>query len=173
MICCKPGKADEVMAVMRRMREKLRLRVNERKTRTASLPDETFDFLGYTFGRCYSIRTGRPYLGPKPRKSKVQQICQVASVLTDRRWYWKDVSQIVASLNARLGGWANYFGLGPVQKAYRTVDKHVRKRMRQWLCGKHRVAGDGYTRYPDEYLHEKVGLIQLLGRPHRQLWAKG
>jgi RNA-directed DNA polymerase len=173
VICCKPGKADEVMAVMRRMMEKLHLTVNEKKTRLAVLPGETFNFLGYTFGRCYSIRTGRPYVGPKPSKGKVQQICREASALTDRRWYWKDVSQLVASLNARLGGWANYFCLGPVQKAYRIVDKHVRKRMRQWLCGKHRVPGMGYTRYPDEYLHEQLGLIQLLGRPHRLLWAKG
>jgi RNA-directed DNA polymerase len=79
VICCKPGKADEVMAVMRRMMEKLHLTVNEKKTRLAVLPGETFNFLGYTFGRCYSIRTGRPYVGPKPSKGKVQQICREAS----------------------------------------------------------------------------------------------
>ena len=173
VICCKPGKADEVMAVMRRMMGKLRLRVNEKKTRRCTLPGETFDFLGYTFGRCYSIKTGRAYLSPSPKKSKVQQMSREVSALTDRRWYWKDVSQIVASLNARLSGWANYFCLGPVRKARRTVDKHVRKRMRQWLCEKHRVRGRGYTRYPDEYLHGELGLIQLEGQPHRLLWAKG
>jgi RNA-directed DNA polymerase len=143
VICCKPGKADLVMAVMRRMMEKLRLRVNEKKTRSCRLPGETFDFLGYTFGRCYSIRTGRGYLSPKPKKSKVQHICREASELTDRRWCWKAVSEGVSSLNAKLSGWANYFCLGPVQKAYRIVDKHVRRRRRRWLCEKHRVSGDG------------------------------
>jgi hypothetical protein len=172
VICCKPGKAEEAMRVMRRMMGELRLKVNERKTRRCSLPDETFDFLGYTFGRCYSIRTGRGYLSPAPRKSKVQGICREVSALTDRRWYWKDVSQIVKSLNARLSGWANYFCLGPVTRVCRIVDKHVRKRMRQWLCEKHRVRGAGYARYPDEYLHDELGLNRLVGRPHRQLWAK-
>jgi RNA-directed DNA polymerase len=172
VICCKAGKATEAMLVMRRMMEKLRLTVNEKKTRQCRLPDETFDFLGYTFGRCYSIRTGREYLSPKPRKSKVQRICQEVSALTDRRWYWKDVQQVVASLNARLSGWANYFCLGPVGKLYRIIDKHARKRLRQWLCKKHRVAGKGYTRYPDAYLYGKLGLTRLEARKHRQLWAK-
>jgi hypothetical protein len=130
--------AEEAMKTMRQMMEKLRLTVNERKTRQCRLPDETFDFLGYTFGRCYSIRTGRGYLAPKPRKSKVQGVCREVSALTDRRWCWKDVSRIVASLNAKLGGWANYFSLGPVGKAYRVIEKHVRKRLRRWLCEKPR-----------------------------------
>jgi group II intron reverse transcriptase/maturase len=172
VMCCKPGRADEAMQRMRQMMEKLRLTLNERKTRRCQLPDETFDFLGYTFGRCYSIRTGRGYLTPKPKKSKVQQVCREASELTDRRWCWKDVSQIVASLNAKLSGWANYFCLGPVQKAYRDIEKHVRKRLRRWLCKKHRVGGKGYTRYPDEYLHDELGLTRLVGRKHGLLWAK-
>jgi pentatricopeptide repeat protein len=32
VICCKPGRADEAMQVMREMMEKLRLMVNEKKT---------------------------------------------------------------------------------------------------------------------------------------------
>jgi RNA-directed DNA polymerase len=172
VICCKAGKASEAMAVMRRMMEKLRMTVNEKKTRQCRLPDETFDFLGYTFGRCYSIRKGTGYLSPKPRKSKVQRVCQEVSALTARRWYWKDVQQVVEGLNARLSGWANYFCLGPVGKAYRIIDKHARKRLRQWLCEKHHARGEGYTRYPDEYLHDRLGLTRLEGRKRRQLWAK-
>jgi retron-type reverse transcriptase len=95
VICCKAGKADEDMRVMRRMMGELRLAVNEKKTRLCSLPSEKFDFLGYTFGRCYSIRTGGAYLSAAPRKSKVQRICREVSELTDRRWCWKDVSQLV------------------------------------------------------------------------------
>ena len=41
---------------------KLKLTVNETKTRVCKLPEEKFDFLGYTFGRCYSPKTGRAYL---------------------------------------------------------------------------------------------------------------
>ncbi|MFN0106933.1 MAG: group II intron maturase-specific domain-containing protein [Bryobacteraceae bacterium] len=32
-----------------------------------------------------------------------------------------------------LNGWANYFCLGPVGNAYRAVEGHTRRRLRQWL----------------------------------------
>ena len=38
-------------------------------------------------------------------------------------------------------------------------------RLRRWLSGKHKKQGLGYTRYPDEYLHKELGLVQLHVRP--------
>jgi RNA-directed DNA polymerase len=44
---------------MRDMMGRLKLTVNEEKTRLCSVPESSFQFLGYTFGQCYSARTGR------------------------------------------------------------------------------------------------------------------
>ena len=71
VICCR-GTADEAMTVMRTMMSKLKLTVNEQKTRFCRLPEETFDFLGYTLGRNYDCRTGESYLGPRPAQKKVE-----------------------------------------------------------------------------------------------------
>ena len=73
------------MAAMREMMQQLKLTVNETKTRICRLPDETFDFLGYTFGRCYSTATGGAYLGTAPSKKSIQRVCREISELTDRR----------------------------------------------------------------------------------------
>src|SRR5277367_6015836 len=73
VICCR-GNADEALAAMRDMMDRLRLTVNEKKTRRCDLPADTFTFLGYTFGRRYSRRTGRPYIGPAPAAAKVQRL---------------------------------------------------------------------------------------------------
>ncbi|MGH9584184.1 MAG: reverse transcriptase domain-containing protein, partial [Bryobacteraceae bacterium] len=62
VICCR-GHAEEARATMQGIMQKLKLTVNETKTRVCRLPEEKFDFLGYTFGRCYSPQTGRAYLG--------------------------------------------------------------------------------------------------------------
>ena len=62
VICCRVG-AEQALAAMRAMMSKLKLTVNEKKTRVCYLPEEKFDFLGYTFGRCYSMRRGRVYSG--------------------------------------------------------------------------------------------------------------
>jgi hypothetical protein len=56
VICCK-GDVDEALAEMREMMRRLKLTINEAKTRVCHLPEERFDFLGYTFGRYYSIHS--------------------------------------------------------------------------------------------------------------------
>ena len=82
VICCR-GTANEAMRVMRSMMSKLRLTVNETKTRLCRLPEESFDFLGYTIGRCHSPRTGEAYLGPRPSRKSIQRFCREISELTD------------------------------------------------------------------------------------------
>jgi len=47
VICCR-GKAKEALITMRDMMAKLKLTVNETKTRVCKLPEEKFDFLGYS-----------------------------------------------------------------------------------------------------------------------------
>jgi hypothetical protein len=71
-----------------------------------------------------------------------------------------------------LVGWANYFCLGPVVRVYETVMKHVQRRLRRWLCDKHGVWVGIYKRFPNEYLHQQLGLKQLGVRGHSLLWAK-
>ena len=70
VICCR-GQAEEALARMRDIMTKLKLTANETKTRVCKLPEEKFDFLGYTFGRCYSPKTGRAYIGTVPSKKRV------------------------------------------------------------------------------------------------------
>jgi group II intron reverse transcriptase/maturase len=166
VICCH-GTAHEADRIMRRMMGQLKLTVNDVKTRICRLPDESFDFLGYTIGRCYSIRTGRAYLGMRPSKTKIQGLCARISEMTSRRTVLTDVPVMVGQLNRLLRGWANYFTLGTVSKAYRAVDAHATTRLRRWLCVKHKVAGGGYSRYPYRYLTERVGLVRLPRLPCR------
>ena len=60
VILCRKGNADEALQRLREIMGRLKLTVNEEKTRICKLPEGEFDFLGYTFGRMYSARTGRP-----------------------------------------------------------------------------------------------------------------
>lgn len=171
VICCR-GTADEAMQVMRSIMSQLKLTVNETKTRLCRLPDESFDFLGYTIGRCYSPKTGRAYIGTRPSRKKIQRLCREISEATACRYGLLDVEDIVGRLNCKIQGWANYFRLGPVSKAYAAVDSHALKRLRQWLCRKHKVRGGGTSRFPDQYLHEHLNLVQLSVQTRNFPWAK-
>jgi len=171
VICCR-GTADEAMQVMRSMMSRLKLTVNETKTRLCRLPEETFDFLGYTIGRCYSPKTGRAYIGTRPARKKITRICREISEITTRRSSWLEVDELVGRINLKLNGWSNYFRLGPVSKAYASVDSHARKRLRQWLCWKHKVRGQGTSRFPDQHLYDQLNLVQLSAKTRSFPWAK-
>jgi len=171
VICCRGG-AEEALTTMRNMMSKLKLTVNETKTRVCSLPEEKFDFLGYTFGRCYSSKTGRAYLGTVPSKKRVQRICRAISDETERRTTLLDSKTLVGRLNRMMIGWANYFCQGPVSKAYEVVDRHAKKRLRQWLCTKHKVRWPAVKRFPAESLYDVFGLACLPKRATSLPWAK-
>jgi group II intron reverse transcriptase/maturase len=162
VICCRTG-ADEAMARMRTMMDRLKLTVNEQKTRLRRLPAETFDFLGYTFGRLYSPRTGKAYLGQKPSEKKVSSLCEEISELTRRTWTGLSEPEQVDRLNRKLRGWSNYFRLGTVSRSYRRIDHHVQTRLRRWLCAKTGRQGAGTGVYPNQRLYTELGLIQLAG----------
>jgi hypothetical protein len=171
VICCR-GSAVEALAAMRQMMSRLKLTVNETKTRVCQVPQETFDFLGYTFGRLWSPRTGRPYLGVCPSKKRIQRLCEKVTQATDRRSTSRSVEEVVADLNPMVEGWANYFSLGSVSKAYRIVDGHVGSRLRMWLNAKHRVRCVGATRYISATEAWRLGLTRLRGRSGSLPWAK-
>jgi len=167
VICCR-GSAEEALTVMHDMMAKLRLTVNATKTRLCRGPDEPFDFLGYTIGTCYSPRTGWAYIGVRPSAKKVLRLKGALREQTARRWLWLDVDEMVGRLNQLLRGWANYFRLGTVTAVYHHVTAHVCARLRRWLMRKFKGQGSRYARYPDRYLHETLGLLQLR-RPSAQL----
>jgi RNA-directed DNA polymerase len=170
VICCR-GNAEQAMTAMRNIMQRIKLTVNETKTHICRVPDESFDFLGYTFGRCHAPRTGQPYIGARPAKKKVLRLCREISEQTSARWGCLETEEIVGRLNRVLRGWANYFCLGTVSRAYRVVNYHAQMRLRQWLCRKHKAPGRGTTRYPLRYAFDTLHLYELRKRQHNSPWA--
>ena len=171
VICCR-HQAEEALAALRQVATRIGLTVNEDKTHVCRLPQGRFDVLGYSFERCYSEKTGRSYLGSRPSKKSIQRMVESISVQTERKTLCLDADIVVARLNRMLRGWANYFCLGPVSKSYRAVDAHTTRRLRQWLCHKHKISGNGKTRFPEQYLHETLGLVYLPALTRNLPWAK-
>jgi len=168
VILCK-SKAEDALAAMRQMMERLQLTVNETKTHICWVPEEHFDFLGYTFGQQHAARTGKAYSGTWPSKKSLKRLTLAISAQTHCRNGSLDAEELVQRLNRKLVGWANYFCLGSVSKAYYVLEAHTTKRLRQWLCRKHKVAGR--SRFPSEDLHHTLGLVHLPSRTKSFPWA--
>jgi group II intron reverse transcriptase/maturase len=172
VILCKRGKAEEALQHLRTIMGQLKLTVNEEKTRVCTVPDETFDFLGFTFGRMYSPRTGQARLGYRPSKQSVKRMVRQIHALTAEAMCWQETTALVGRLNRMLRGWANTFQIGNVSRAYRALDSYTKMRLRRWLRNKHKVRRSGGTAYPDVYLYETLGLVRLSCLERNVPWAK-
>jgi group II intron reverse transcriptase/maturase len=158
VILCRHS-GPRALVMMRNLIERLKLTVNEAKTKVCRLPAGSFDFLGYTFGRQYSPRNGHPYLGLRPATKKLRQLREKISDLTGCRWVGLSEPEMVAKLNRVLRGWANYFSLGTLRSAYQNVDQHVWTRFRQWFRRKHSGPSPSATDM-NQRLHT-LGLVRL------------
>jgi RNA-directed DNA polymerase len=160
VICCRPGNGSAALATMRQLMTRLGLTVNEAKTRLVRLPEESFDFLGYSIGRFYG-KDGAPFMGTKPSRKAVRRLLQRVHNATTPHKHAESPERRVAVLNRLLRGWAAYFNQGPVLPTYKLIRWYVQRRLQRWLVRRSGQAGTGYRQYPDGYLYETLGLYAL------------
>jgi group II intron reverse transcriptase/maturase len=171
VVLCRRG-ADEALGVIRGLMGRLKLTINEAKTRVCTATD-SFDFLGYTIGPYWSWLQRRMVLSTRPSLKSRKRLKAAISAETSYSRTGLDVQLVVGKLNRMLRGWANYFSLGIVSAAYHEVDRHAEDRLRQWLGGKHKQGRRRHDLYPRESLYGKYALLQLGRLPRNVPRAKG
>lgn len=158
------GHAAEALAWTKAVMTRLGLVVNEAKTSLKNARQERFDFLGYSFGPHRYKANGKWYLSASPSKKSILRFkTKVGELLVPGNHDpWPKVRD---TLNRRLLGWSNYFCYGTCRSAFRSVDRYVYERVRDFLARRHKVAGRGTKRFSCDIVYGEYGLLRLESLP--------
>ena len=151
-----------VEAVTRRLRnelEKLRVEINEEKSRIVDLrKGESFSFLGFEFRLVRSLRgTWRPQYTPKLKK-RTALLAKLREIF--RRKASQPVGQVIELINPILRGWVNYFAVGHSSRCFAFIQDWVEKKIRRHLMRARKRKGFGWKRWSTEWLYQGLGLFK-------------
>ena len=135
---------------------KLGLTLNEAKTSVKNARQESFDFLGYTFGPRTFQANGTMVSGRKP----VQEECAAGqdegrrAAGAGQQGSWPEVRDTTEQI---LRGWSAYFGYGSRGTAYRAVDQsRLRSRAQASSRRRHKVQGAASDGSPCDVIYREL-----------------
>jgi group II intron reverse transcriptase/maturase len=171
VILCRRNKSDKAMTTLRHILERLKLSLNETKTKIVNAHKEKFDFLGFSIRMAESWKTGNLYPHVQPSKKSLQKIKDRVTELTMRRRTIMPLEWIVKEVNATVKGWVGYFHYRNCSKALGQIRSHIKERLITHLCKRHKIRNRnaGYVRFPDRLLYKRYNLYKV---PTTAVWVK-
>jgi group II intron reverse transcriptase/maturase len=171
VILCRRNKSDKAMTVLRQILERLKLSLNETKTKIVNAHKEKFDFLGFSIWMGESRKTGKVYPHVQASKKALQTIKDRITGLTTRDRTIMPLEWIVNEVNATVRGWVGYFHYRNSSRTLQKVRNHLEQRLITHLRKRHKVRdrGAGYVRFPNKSLYERYNLYKV---PTTAGWKK-
>lgn len=161
VVLCPKGSAKGYMVELRKFLSRLKLLVNEEKTRLVTA-QTGFDFLGASFRKQRAERWPHKlvcYVWPSRRST--QRVRDKVRALVDRDLQ-SSLSDKIHQLNPVIRGWGVYFRPLNSNRAFKKVDGYVWRKLTRWLRLKHQ-SRTRVTPSSPTALYQREGLATLCG----------
>jgi RNA-directed DNA polymerase len=147
-------------AVDKRLREelaKLRVEINEEKSRTVDLTTGgSFAFLGFEYRLVLGRnKKRRPQFAPKMKK-RTALFAKLREVF--RHHVSQPVGKVIEMINPILRGWVNYFRIGHSSRCFSKVRDWVEMKIRRHMMRSRLRKGQGWKRWSREWIYRMLGL---------------
>ena len=171
VILCRRGKSEQAMTVLRQILERLKLTLNESKTKIVNAHKEKFYFLGFSIWMAESSKSGNLYPHVQPSKKALKAIKDRVTVITHRKMTAKPLEKIMTEVNATVRGWVGYFHFKNCSKVLTNLKEHVEGRLQTHLRKRHKIKdrGTGGIKFSSQKLYGKYGLYKV---PTTAGWKK-
>lgn len=161
------GKAKVLLHELDGILRSMRLDLKMTKTKIVNAQEEVFDFLGFSFKRATSMKTGRKAAMSWPSHQSEMAIKQKIRTVTNFRRPVR-AEQIVNELNPKLRGWVNYHRVFNASRKFSKIREYTEARVRKFIRKRGKRKGYGYGKITKDYLYNQLGLYN----DYRIKWMK-
>ena len=155
------GGVDATLAKVKQMLGRMELKLNEEKSKVVDAREGSFDFLGFTFCRRKSLRTGKVMTLVEPSHQSQQKFRDEVRNLTERWSHSQPQGEVLERVNRYVQGWVNYFHLHNSTRAFARQRFFLEQRIRKYLQKRRQRKGFGYERWPTARLYKEFGLYAI------------
>lgn len=163
------GGVERTREKVGKMLEGMALKLNVDKTQVLDARQKSFTFLGFSFRRRRSAKTGRLIALVEPSKKAQQRFREEVRGLTARWTHCLPQQQVVDGVNRYVEGWVNYFHVHNSTRVFTRQRFFLEQRLRKYLQKRRQTKGFGYRRWPAARLYKELGLYAIpTHAPYRQ-----
>lgn len=175
VVLCRTRKAAErAMKGIRVLLERLRLQLHPEKTKLVCLWEgqEGFDFLGFYHRKVRSrkkvwIFYPSHWTSQKAEKAIRQKVREVTG---DRSHLPRPLQSLIQELNAKVQGWATYYGYGTPAWRFKGLDQYLLQSVRLFINKKHGLRKHRVGEHTNQWIEARG--LKTLGATVRQRYAQ-
>jgi RNA-directed DNA polymerase len=155
------GRVDGTRKKVEQMLEGMALKLNQDKTQVLDARQQSFEFLGFSFLRQRSSKSGKMIALVEPSRKSEQRFRDEVRSLTARWTHCSPQHEIVEGVNQYVRGWVNYFHLHNSTRVFTRQRFFLEQRMRKYLQKRRQRRGNGMMQWPASRLYKELGLCVM------------